>query len=69
MELPISAQNSVAASLANDKPRLLDGVDGEEPDWQEVLYENQAAPLLPDEDTPEEIGVVENSREDAVVLV
>ena len=70
--LSIAAQNSLAASLANDKPRLLDGVDGEEPDWQEVLYENQAAPLLPDEpdeETPEDIGVAGNSLEAAVVLV
>ena len=36
--LSVAAQNSLAGSLADDKPQLLDGIDGEEPDWQEVLY-------------------------------
>jgi len=43
--LSVAAQNALAASLANDKPRLSDGVDGEEPDWQDVLYDNQGASL------------------------
>ena len=38
--LSVAAQNSLAASLANDKPLLADGVDGEEPDWLDVLYES-----------------------------
>ena len=42
--LSVAAQNSLAASLADDKPQLLDGVDGEEPHWQEVLYANLGTP-------------------------
>ena len=38
--LSVAAQNSLAASLANDKPLLADGADGEEPDWLDVLYES-----------------------------
>lgn len=38
--LPVAAQNVLAASLANDKSLLADGVDGEEPDWLGVLYES-----------------------------
>ena len=47
--LSVSAQMALASTLVDEKPRCLDGVDGEEPHWQEVLQEAQDTSLLPDE--------------------
>jgi len=38
--LAIAARNTLAATLVDDKPKLLDGFDAEEPLWTEVLLDH-----------------------------
>ena len=42
--LSIAARNTLAATLADDKPKALDGFDGEEPLWHEVLLDGALEP-------------------------
>ena len=42
--LAIASRNTLAATLADDKPKALDGYDGEEPLWHEVLLDGALEP-------------------------
>ena len=58
--LSVAARNTLAATLADEKPRTLDGFDGEEPLWHEVLLDAALEPAQLAEET-------DNSLEVAIV--
>ena len=44
--LCMAGRNALASTLVDDAPSLLDGVDGEEPDWHEVLRDSNPGTVL-----------------------
>ena len=46
--LAVTGRNAMAATLVDDKPLLgqLDGVDGDEPAWPDILLEGAGEPPL-----------------------
>ena len=64
--LAIAGRNALATTLVDDTPGLLDGVDGDEPLWTDVLHDNTLGTVLaelPDENTE---GALPQTRRGAI---
>ena len=46
--LSVAGRNALAGTLVDDAPSLLDGTDGQEPDWHEVLRDSNPGTVLGD---------------------
>ena len=54
--LAVAGRNALAATLVDDKPHTLDGVDGETPDWPDVLHDHTPGTVLAELRLTEDTG-------------